>query len=192
MSRQRLTTFLFLAIALTALGSPVTADGAPDTLLILTNGAEVRGVFIELREEHYKMRLSDGRVMTYPASDVDRMERIQSDSGATPAPSASEPVQPALDPATCRVFITEANLDKMFYKTVKDIKVSKKTYGSVSEMLGALAEQALKVEADAVINVRTWHSPSGFAWAAPHAGGMAVKLTEAGRKALPGLEGRCY
>jgi hypothetical protein len=99
---------------------------------------------------------------------------------------------PLPTPFSCRTFISEKDLDKTLYTAIKDIKVSKKWYGSPSETYGDLAEKARKSGADAVISVHAWFAPSGFAWAAPHTGGMAIKWTDAGRKALPGLEGRCY
>ncbi|MFQ5669294.1 MAG: hypothetical protein ACE5HD_02100 [Acidobacteriota bacterium] len=164
----------------------------PDTLLLLKNGAEVRGVFVNYKDGHFTMRLIDWRVMTYPAGDVEKLERLPiSEPQPSPSSQATEKLPP-FDAASCQVFVTEKDINKAFYTTVKNIKVSKKWHGSTAEMFGDLAKRARKVGADAVTNVRTWHSPSGFAWAAPHAGGMAVKLTEAGRKALPGLEGRCY
>ena len=165
-------------------------SGKADTLLILKNGAEVRGMLLGLKDGQYSLRLPDGRTMTYPAADVDRMERL-TDSPVSAAPVPSQPT-PAPTPFSCRTFVSEKDIDKAFYTTVKDITVSKKWYGSTAEMYGALAEKVRKVGADAVINVHTWHAPSGFAWAAPHAGGMAIKWTPAGRTAPPSLEGRCY
>jgi hypothetical protein len=162
----------------------------PDTLLVLKNGAEVRGLFVDVKDGQYTLRLPDGRSMTYPVGDVDRMERLTDAAMSTPTP-LPQPT-PAPTPFSCRTFISEKDIDKAFYTTVRDITVSKKWYGSTSEMYGALAEKAGKSGADAVISVHTWHAPSGFAWAAPHAGGMAVKWTQTGRAALPGLEGRCY
>lgn len=188
---QRSLALLILGFLVVSQVYPQQVDSPePDTLLVLKNGAEVRGVFIELKDGQYTLRLPDGRLMRYPSSDVETMQPIS--ASAAPAPAAKVQSAPAALPFTCQTFITEKDVDKRFYVSIKDIKVSKKVYGSTSEMYGALAEKARKIRADAVINVRTWHSPSGFAWAAPHAGGMAVKLTEAGRKALPNLEGRCY
>jgi hypothetical protein len=110
----------------------------------------------------------------------------------TGSPEAAPPASGGIDPATCRTLISEADFDKTYFVTLKEVSVSKKFYGSVEEMYGPLAEKARKIGADGVINVHTWHAASGFAWAAPHAGGMAVKWTEAGRKALHGFPGRCY
>jgi hypothetical protein len=110
----------------------------------------------------------------------------------TAGPGSAPPPPAGIDPATCRTLISEADFDKTYFVTLEEISVSKKFYGSVEEMYVPLAEKARKAGADAVINVHLWHAASGFAWAAPHAGGMAVKWTEAGRKALHGFPGRCY
>jgi len=208
MNRTR-SSFLILTLAIAPLLFAQEASPAkPDTLLLLKNGAEVRGVFVEIKDDKYFFRLTDGRTMAYPASEVDSMKPIETtnaaislQASAAPATSAGagtaqqmpqDQHAPAIDPKSCRVFITEKGMDPSFYKVIKDIVVSKKWYGSTSEMYEHLAEKARKTGADAVISVHTWYSPSGFSWAAPHAGGVAVKLTEAGRKALPGCEGRCY
>lgn len=190
MLRRLVTPFVLglLTMAVVLALGPDTAK--PDTLLVLKNGAEVRGVFIGLKDDRYTLRLSDGRLMSYPAAEVARMDRLTGSESQTPTTPPQQ--TPTVDPASCRTFISENDVDKAFYTAIKDIKVSKKWYGSTTEMFGDLAERARKVGADAVINARTWHSPAGFAWAAPHAGGMAVKWTEAGRKALPTLPGRCY
>ena len=167
--------------------APVTAD----IFLVLKNGAGVRGEFLSLIDGQYTLRLPDGRVMGYSVDDVDRIERVQ----ATPEESTTAPLTPAAPPSapfSCETFISEKDVDKSLYTTIKDIKVSKKWYGSSAEMYDDLAAKARKTGADAVINAHTWHAPSGFAWAAPHAGGMAVKWTDAGRRAIPNLEGRCY
>jgi hypothetical protein len=62
----------------------------PDTLLVFKNGAEVRGTFMGLRDGQYTLRLADGRTMSYPAADVDRMERV-ADPAASAAPAAAPP-----------------------------------------------------------------------------------------------------
>jgi hypothetical protein len=123
---------------------------------------------------------------------TDRASPVVPVDGAAADPQSAPPPPAGIDPSTCRTLISEADFDKAYFVTLKEVKVSKKFYGSVEEMYGPLAEKARKIGADAVINVHTWHAVSGFAWAAPHAGGMAVKWTEAGRKALHGFPGRCY
>ena len=183
-----------LVVVLTCCSVPISAQEAQpvkaNTLLVLKNGAEVRGVFVGLKDGLYTLQLPDGRTLTYPAGDVDRMEPL-ADAPLNVAAATTAPTPSAMR-VTCKTFISEKDVDKAFYTTLKDIMVSKKWYGSTSEMYGVLAEKARKTGADAVINVRTWYAPTEYAWAAPHAGGMAVMLTDAGRQALPGLEGRCY
>jgi uncharacterized protein YbjQ (UPF0145 family) len=39
-----------------------------------------------------------------------------------------------------------------------------------------MAQRARKLGADAIIEVATWHQPSGFSWAAPHGRGTAVRI----------------
>ena len=190
MLRRAAVVLVALAWCSLPLAAQDPPGGRPDTLLVFKNGSEVRGTLLGMQDGQYTLRLPDGRTMSYPAADVDRMERL-ADPAVSAAPLPSQPT-PLPTPFSCRTFISEKDVDKAFYTTIKDIKVSKKWYGSTSEMYGDLAEKARKTGADAVINVHTWHAPSGFAWAAPHAGGMAVKWTPAGRTALPTLEGRCY
>ena len=61
------------------------------------------------------------------------------------------------------------------YEVVGTVKVVKATYssGGVEEKL---ANEARRIGADAVIGIRTWRAPAGFAWAAPHAEGEAIKF----------------
>jgi hypothetical protein len=183
-----------LVVVLTCWSGPSSAQeaqpGKANTLLVLKNGAEVRGLFVGLKDGLYTLQLPDGRTTTYPAGDVDRMEPL-ADSSPNVAAAPPQP-RPAATPFTCRTFISEKDVDRAFYTTLKDIMVFKKWYGSTAEMYGVLAEKARKAGADAVINVQTWYAPTRFAWASPHAGGMAVTWTDAGRQALPNLEGRCY
>lgn len=188
------TLLLFSAFMLCGVGSAQQTEttAAPDTLLVLKNGAEVKGLFIELSEAQYKIRLPDGRIMTYPSGDVEKMERLMPLEGqSSPIPQPPQRL-PSVDPSSCAVFVTEKEIDKAFYTAGKDVTVSKKWYGSAAEMYGDLANRAHEVGANAVVAAHTWHSPSAFSWAAPHAGGLAVKLTDAGLQALPKLEGRCY
>jgi hypothetical protein len=178
-----------------ACGSVGLANDEPlpsqvDTLLVLKNGAEVRGLFVSVRDGKYTVRLPDGRSMNYEAAEVERMERVGSvPASAAPAPA---PVAEAATASSCGTFLSEKEIDRTFYTTVREISVYHGWYGSGVQLYGALAKKAQSIGADAVINVHTWHSPKGFSWAAPHAGGIAVKWTAAGRAALPGLEGHCY
>ncbi len=178
---------LVLAASLLVVAGAIAGD--PDTLLVLRNGSEVRGVLKGLKDGVYTMELRDGREMAYAVDDVDRMERLAPPPAQPPAP----PPQTAQALQPCKVFITEGTLDQSLLKPMKEIKVSKKWKGgNVEEAYGMLADLAMKMKADGVMKVRTWEAPSGFSWTAPHAGGMAFTWTEAGRAALPNLKGRCF
>jgi uncharacterized protein YbjQ (UPF0145 family) len=186
----------FLALMMCACASLIFGqkqeDQEPDTLLILKNGAEVRGVFLGLKAGQYSLRLVDGRIMSYLATDVERMERIREPKDGMKAQEAQAPhVQTA--PFVCRTFITEKDLDKTFYTFVQRIKAKKNWYGSPDIVYERMVAKARELGADAIISFDIHYSPSiAGAWATPHAEGIAVRWTDAGRKALPILEGRCY
>jgi hypothetical protein len=75
-----------------------------------------------------------------------------------------------------KVFITEDSLPAASYDYVAVIDVGKIWYGGSTAVLVSIAERAREVGADAVIEVKTWHQPSGFSWAAPHGSGTAIKF----------------
>ena len=54
----------------------VAQTPAPDTLLHLKNGSDVRGKLVEIKNGAYVITLPDGRTVLYPTSDVDTAERI--------------------------------------------------------------------------------------------------------------------
>jgi hypothetical protein len=62
------------------------------------------------------------------------------------------------------------------YDVLGEINIGKVWYGGGDALLDEMADKARALGADAVIEVGTWKQPSGFAWAAPHATGKAVKL----------------
>jgi hypothetical protein len=74
---------------------------------------------------------------------------------------------------------------------IEKVEVSKKFYNGADESYAELADKAGKLGADAVVQAHQWRAPSGFAWAAPHAGGLAVKWTPEGRQFAEGLDGLC-
>jgi hypothetical protein len=102
---------------------------------------------------------------------------------ATAATAAREP---------CRVFVTEAPVNPSWFTAIKKIKYSKKWYGSGEVAYRALAQQAWKLDADAVVDVNLNFRPSMWSWASPHADGTAVKWTEEGRKQWSSLFGQCF
>lgn len=157
------------------------------------------------RQVRWKVRSRD--IDSKPGNLIRVTVSVVGTDSAAPPPFVAAPAPAAISPSprtetaepvgagsavACRTLISESSFDKTYYTTLKEISVSKKFYGSVEEMYEPLAEKARKIGADAVIDVHVWHAASGFAWAAPHAGGMAVRWTEAGRSALHGFPGRCY
>jgi uncharacterized protein YbjQ (UPF0145 family) len=67
--------------------------------------------------------------------------------------------------------------------------VGKNWYGSSDKVLQTLADAARQLGADAVVEVKTWHQASGFAWSAPHGSGLAVKITDPSSIDLSALTG---
>ncbi len=62
------------------------------------------------------------------------------------------------------------------FKVVGDINGSKRTYGSVSELLLLMAADARAIGADTIINLNTGQKMGAWAWARPVGTGTAVKL----------------
>lgn len=81
-----------------------------------------------------------------------------------------------LAPHQEKVFVTKISLPASAYDFVSMIEVGKIWYGSSTSVLVSLANRARELGVDAVIEVKTWHQPSGFSWAAPHGSGKAVKF----------------
>lgn len=78
-----------------------------------------------------------------------------------------------------KVFVTNQLLpESARYEVLGKIEVGKVWYGSSHKVLESLADGARELGADAVVEVKTWHQPSGWSWAAPHGSGKAVKITD--------------
>ncbi|MDX2300228.1 MAG: hypothetical protein NW204_10930 [Xanthomonadaceae bacterium] len=89
-----------------------------------------------------------------------------------------------------RIYVTRAALPPTAkYEVLGDLEVGKVWYGSSGKVLVSLADGARKLGADAVVEVKTWHQPSGWSWAAPHGSGKAIKITEPTSVDLASLEG---
>ena len=86
------------------------------------------------------------------------------------------PAAVKLQPHNEKVFVTEDTLPASAYDFVSIIDIGKVWYGGSTSVLVSMAERARQLGADAVIDVKTWHQPSGFSWAAPHGSGKAIKL----------------
>jgi hypothetical protein len=173
-------------LVLAALLSLAAAAEAPDTVLVLKNGSEVRGVLKGIADGKVTMQLADGRTMTYESTDVERTERI---SAPAPAPLAT----PAVELQPCNIFLTEGTLDASLIVPMKETKLSKGWNGETQEMYIEFAEHLTKkLKADGATKVHTWKAPSGGSWNAPHIGGIPFTWTEAGRAAKSQLKGRCF
>ena len=91
------------------------------------------------------------------------------------------------------IFVTAASLPTTAqYEVVAQIEVGKVWYGSGRNVLQTLAERARQLGADAVVEVKTWHQPAGWSWAAPHGSGKAVKLTENSKINFSTMQGSWY
>jgi hypothetical protein len=87
---------------------------------------------------------------------------------------------------TRKVYVSESGLPAtVHFEVLENIEVGKVWYGSDGNVKESMADRARQIGADAVIEVKTWHQPSGFSWAAPHGSGKAVKIVEAD---LPNLQ----
>jgi hypothetical protein len=75
------------------------------------------------------------------------------------------------------VLVVEGPLpDSIEYEVIATIDIGKIWYSGSDGLLAEMAIKAKQLGADAVINVNRWRQPSGFAWAAPHGKGQAVKI----------------
>jgi hypothetical protein len=74
------------------------------------------------------------------------------------------------------LFLDNALPANVKYETIGEINIGKVWYGGSDALLDEMANKARSLGADAVIEIGTWKQPSGFAWAAPHASGKAVRI----------------
>jgi len=82
-------------------------------------------------------------------------------------------------PHTNKVYVTENSLPaSMKYEILESIEVGKVWYGSSDNVKKSMADRAREIGANAVIEIKTWHQPSGFSWAAPHGSGKAVRMSQ--------------
>lgn len=76
-----------------------------------------------------------------------------------------------------RIFMSRDSLPpEVKYEVLETIEVGKVWYGSRGRVEDSLANRARQIGADAIIDFRSWHQPSGWSWAAPHGSGKAVKI----------------
>lgn len=90
-------------------------------------------------------------------------------------PTVSERYQAHSNP----VLVVEGPLPAdIKYQVIATIDVGKIWYSGSDGILVEMARRGREMGADAVINVKRWRQPSGFAWAAPHGQGQAVKIVD--------------
>ena len=89
-----------------------------------------------------------------------------------------------------QVFVTRGTLPAGTYQVLGQVDVGTVWYGTADKALTVMADKARAIGADAVIDVATWHQPSGWSWAAPQAKGTAVVFTGKSRPDLSKIEGQ--
>jgi hypothetical protein len=89
-----------------------------------------------------------------------------------------------------QVFVTTASLPGAAkYEVLAELEVGRVWYGSRGKVVQSLANAARGLGGDAVIEIRTWHQPAGWSWAAPHGSGKIVKITDPASVDLGKVEG---
>ena len=80
----------------------------------------------------------------------------------------------------------------MQYDVISKIDVGTIWYGSSENAYIAMAQRVRQLGANAIIQARTWHQPSGFSWAAPHGSGVAVRIKDLKSIESLHIEGKWY
>ena len=86
--------------------------------------------------------------------------------GQAPLPRSVEPV----------CFVRAPLPSNIDYTKIGEVRGGKKSYGTVSEIIPAMADEARSIGADALINVTTGQRMGAWAWARPVGSGTAIKL----------------
>jgi hypothetical protein len=98
--------------------------------------------------------------------------------------------QTEYSPHQDKAFVTEQALPAdVEFDLIGTIDVGKVWYGSSDNVLTSMAHRARELGANAVIETKTWHQPSGFSWAAPHGSGQAVHVKDVSMLAARGVSG---
>jgi len=94
---------------------------------------------------------------------------------------------------TNKIFVTEESLpSSVSCELLESIEVGKVWYGSSRDVKKSLADRARMIGANAVVEVKSWHQPAGWSWAAPHGSGKAVRFPGPGAANVSGLHGDWY
>lgn len=94
--------------------------------------------------------------------------------------TVSAPVSEAkFSPHSDKVFFTKQPLPlSVKFELISTIDVGKVWYGSSKSVYESMAERARQLGANAVVQVKTWHQPSGYSWSAPHGSGQAIHVDD--------------
>jgi hypothetical protein len=92
-----------------------------------------------------------------------------------------------------KVFITKQALPtNVAFTPIARIDVGKIWYGSSTDALASMANRARELGANAIVEAKTWHQPSGFSWAAPEGAGQAVSIKDLSALSSAGVSGDYY
>jgi hypothetical protein len=87
-----------------------------------------------------------------------------------------------------KVLVTQQSLpSSVAVDQLATIEVGKIWYGLSKNVEISMADRARELGANAVIQVKTWHQPSGFSWTAPHGSGVAVRVDPKASESLSGI-----
>jgi len=99
-------------------------------------------------------------------------------SGCSTVSSSSVPYVSEDERVSGRIYMTTATVpESAGYKVIGHVKANaRKGYDGVQSLYPLLAEEARRVGANAVIEVKGGRTVSAFSWAAPFVGGVAVEI----------------
>ena len=93
--------------------------------------------------------------------------------------SSSPASESKFSPHSDKVFFTQLSLPPaVTFEQISTIDVGKVWYGSSKSVYKSMADRARQIGANAVVQVKTWHQPSGYSWSAPHGTGQAVHISD--------------
>jgi hypothetical protein len=91
----------------------------------------------------------------------------------------SAPGAKTFPPHSNKIYVVKTSLPPSIqFDEINRIDVGKIWYGNADNSIKDMADKARMLGADAIIEVRTWLQPSGFAWAAPHGSCKAIKFKD--------------
>ncbi|SIS90728.1 hypothetical protein [Neptunomonas antarctica] len=101
-------------------------------------------------------------------------------SGCASVSSSSVPHVSESKRVSGQIYMTTATVpESVGYRVIGHVKANdRQGYGSVQSLYPLLAEEARKVGANAVINVKGGRTVAAFSWAAPFVGGIAIEIDD--------------